>query len=163
MLNGIKDKEIREFCQNLKETLIFNQIYGLAAPQVGSNLRIIAVKAKKEEVTYNEPQDIPLTIMINPVWRPENQYDMEEVDKQYEACASVPSIAGIVERYKNIILEYYDEDGNKIEKKVSGFFARLVQHECDHLDGTIFLDWVDCGDFATKDMIKKYNLRKSKK
>lgn len=101
--------------------------------------------------------------MINPSWKSENKYDMEDVDKQYEACASVPAISGIVERYKNILLEYYDEEGNKIEKKVSGFFARLIQHECDHLKGKIFLDWVDCGDFATKEMVKKYRKQMSKK
>lgn len=139
---------------------MFSGIYGLAAPQIGSNLRIIAVKAKKEDVTYNDPQDIPLTVMINPSWKPLNLYDMEDTDEQYEACASIPSISGIVERYKNIFLEYYDEEGNKVEKKISGFFARLVQHECDHLNGKTFLDWVDNGNFATKEMVKKYKKRK---
>lgn len=100
--------------------------------------------------------------MINPTWEPVNKYDMEDVDEQYEACASVPSIAGIVERYKNIILEYYDEEGTKIKKEITGFFARLIQHECDHLNGKVFLDWVDNGNFATKEMVKKYRMRESK-
>ena len=74
---------------------------------------------------------------------------------------SVPSIRGKVERYKNIELTYYNENGEKIVKKISGFFARLVQHECDHLDGIVFLEKVKGSkDFATKENIEKYNLRK---
>ncbi len=141
----------------MKATLLFNNTaYGLAAPQVGYDLRIIVLNAKKEDVSYNDAQDIPLTIMINPKWK--NIGDC--MDEQYEACASVPQIAGKVRRYKNIEIEYYDENAKYIKRQVNGFFARLIQHECDHLDGIIFLNRVE-KDFATKEMIKKYNLKKS--
>lgn len=60
---------------------------------------------------------------------------LEDTDVQYEGCMSVPSIRGKVERYKDIELTYYNENGEKVVKEISGFFARLVQHECDHLDG----------------------------
>lgn len=73
---------------------------------------------------------------------------------------SVPSIRGKVERYKNIELTYYNENGEKIVKKLNGFFARLVQHECDHLDGIVFLEKVkEPNGFATVENINKYNLR----
>ena len=119
---------------------------------------MIVVNAKKEDVTYNSAQDISLTVMINPKWRNLTQ----KTDEQFEACASVPQIAGKVRRYNDIELEYYDENGNYIKRQVNGFFARLIQHECDHLQGIVFLNKVET-EFATKDMIKKYNLKNSSK
>lgn len=159
-LNQIKTKKIREICEDLKETLLYNEAYGLAAPQTGSNLRIIVVNAKKEQVTYSDPEDIPLTIMINPTWTNADINEVEDMVEEYESCASVPSIVGIVARYKSINLEYYDEEGVKIKKTISGFFARLIQHECDHLDGKLFLDKVDNGNFATKDIVRKMRSKK---
>ena len=94
--------------------------------------------------------------MINPTWKKLT----EDTDVQYEGCMSVPSIRGKVERYKNIELTYYNENGEKIVKKLNGFFARLVQHECDHLDGIVFLEKVKGPNgFTTKENIEKYNLR----
>ena len=152
-LDNLKEGMYKDLCNDLKETLYFNiNAYGLAAPQVGYDLRIIAINAKKEDVKYNDPQDIPLTIMINPKW---NKLS-DETDIQFEACLSVPSISGKVERYKNIKLEYFNEQGEKIEKEVHGFFARLIQHECDHLDGFTLLNRVTEKDgFSTKENVKK--------
>ena len=94
--------------------------------------------------------------MINPIWKKIS----EDTDIQYEGCMSVPVIRGKVERYKNIELTYFNENGEKIVRQVDGFFARLVQHECDHLDGIVFLEKVkEHNGFATVDSINKYNLR----
>ena len=94
--------------------------------------------------------------MINPIWKKIS----EDTDIQYEGCMSVPVIRGKVERYKNIELTYFNENGEKIVRLVNGFFARLVQHECDHLDGIVFLEKVkEHNGFATVDNINKYNLR----
>lgn len=101
---------------------------------------------------------VPTTVMINPSWRKLS----EEKESEFEGCLSVPTIRGKVERYKQIEVTYFNENGEKIVKKVSGFTARDIQHECDHLDGIIFLEKVtqeNC--FATKEMINKYNLRNS--
>ena len=149
------DEHINDIIEDLKETLCFGTGLGLAAPQIGINKRIIVVGAKKENIKYNDAEDIPLTVMINPTWKKIN----EEKDSQYEGCMSVPEIRGKVERYKNIELTYYNEKGEKIVKNISGFFARLVQHECDHLDGVLFIDKVKNGEFATRDMIKKFDLK----
>lgn len=100
-------------------------------------------------------EEIPLTVMINPRLKIINGAD---TDLQYEACASVPEITGKVKRYKSIFLEYYTEKGTKVQRVVNGYFARLVQHEIDHLDGIVFLDKVE-GKFATKNMVKKFNLK----
>ena len=84
----------------------------------------------------------------------------EETETEYEGCLSVPSIRGKVERYKNIEVTYYNEKGEKIAKQVKGFTARDIQHECDHLDGIVFLERVkEHNGFATKEMINKFRLK----
>ena len=151
------NQEILDTIDDLKETLSFGRGLGISAPQIGINKRIIVVGAKKENINYNDAEEIPITAMINPSWKKLS----DDTDVQFEGCMSVPSIRGKVERYKNIELTYYNENGEKIVKKISGFFARLVQHECDHLDGIVFLEKVKGSkDFATKENIEKYNLRK---
>lgn len=144
--------DIIDTIEDLKTTLDDGVGVGIAAPQIGINKRIIVVGAKKENVRYNDAEDIPVTVMINPKW---NKLS-DETDIQFEACLSVPSISGRVERYKNIKLEYFNEQGEKIEKEVHGFFARLIQHECDHLDGFTLLNRVTEKDgFSTKENVKK--------
>lgn len=150
------NKEILEIIEDLKATLEFGIGLGIAAPQIGINKRIIVVGAKKENIKYNDAEEVPVTAMINPTWRNLS----EDTDIQYEGCMSVPSIRGKVERFKDIELKYYDENGKEIIKELHGFFARLVQHECDHLDGIVFLERVkEKNGFATVENINKYNLR----
>jgi len=153
------NEEIVEIIEDLKATLEFGTGLGIAAPQIGVNKRIIVVGAKKENIQYNDAEEIPLTVMINPTWKELSQ----ETDIQFEGCMSVPSIRGKVERFKDIEVKYYDENGKEIIKELHGFFARLVQHECDHLDGIVFLERVkEKNGFATVENINKYNLRKIK-
>lgn len=150
------NEEILDIIEDLKSTLKYGTGLGIAAPQIGINKKIIVVGAKKENIKYNDAEEIPITAMINPTW--ENL--SKETDILYEGCMSVPTIRGKVERYKNIELTYYNENGEKIVKQLNGFFARLVQHECDHLDGIVFLEKVKGHNrFATKENIDKYNLR----
>ena len=148
--------ETLDIIEDLKATLEFGTGLGIAAPQIGISKRIIVVGAKKENIKYNDAEEVPVTAMINPTWKKLS----EETDIQYEGCMSVPKIRGRVERYKNIELTYYDENGNKIVRELNGFFARLVQHECDHLEGIVFLEKVkEHSGFATVDNMNKYNLR----
>jgi len=163
ILNKISDEvdienineESLEIIEDLKSTLEFGTGLGIAAPQIGINKRIIVVGAKKENIKYNDAEEIPVTAMLNPTWKEISK----ETDIQYEGCMSVPSIRGRVERYKDIELTYYDENGKQIIKQVHGLFARLVQHECEHLDGIVFLEKVkEKNGFATIDNINKYNL-----
>ena len=167
ILNKISDevdvkninKDILDIIEDLKSTLEFGTGLGIAAPQIGINKRIIVVGAKKENIKYNDAEEIPITTMINPTWRKLSN----ETDIQYEGCMSVPNIRGKVERYKDIELTYYDENGKLIIKQIHGFFARLVQHECDHLEGIVFLEKVkEKNGFATVEIINKYNLRERK-
>ena len=99
------DENVFDIIDDLKTTLEFGTGLGISAPQIGVNKRIIVVGAKKENVKYNDAEEIPITAMINPVW----EKISDETDIQFEGCMSVPSIRGKVERYKNIKLTYYNE------------------------------------------------------
>lgn len=152
-------QEILEEIEDLKETLNFTEGFGIAAPQAGIDRRIVIIQVDKEKCTYNDCEEVPTTVMINPTWRNLS----EETAIEYEGCLSVPSIRGKVERYTNIEVTYYNEKGEKMIKEVKGFTARDIQHECDHLDGIVFLEKVTSKNgFATREMINKFNLREVK-
>lgn len=152
-------QEILEEIEDLKETLNFTEGYGIAASQAGINKRIVIIQVNKEKCTYKDCEEVLTTVMINPTWRKMS----EKTEIEYEGCLSVPSIRGKVERYTNIEVTYYNEKGEKIIKQVKGFTARDVQHECDHLDGIVFLEKVVTPNgFATKEMINKFKLKKEK-
>lgn len=154
-INNI-DKEVLDLIEDLKATLKFGTGLGIAAPQIGINKRIIVVGTEGKDVKYDQQEAIPITAMINPSWKKIS----EDTDIQYEGCLSVPVIRGKVERYTKIELTYYNENGEKIVKEINNFFARLIQHECDHLDGIVFLERVkEHNGFATLENVDKYNLR----
>ncbi|MCI9063313.1 MAG: peptide deformylase [Clostridia bacterium] len=157
-INNIS-KEILEEIEDMKETLNFTEGFGIAAPQVGIDKRIAIIQVEKERCTYKDSEDVPTTVMINPTWKKLS----EETEIEYEGCLSVPSVRGKVERYKEIEVSYYNEKGEKVIKQVKGFTARDIQHECDHLDGIIFLDKVvGPNGFATTAMMKKFNLKEER-
>ena len=147
--------EILDYIEDLKETLNFTEGFVIAGPQAGINKRIIVIQVDKEKCKYKDCEDVPTTIMLNPTWKPLS----DETDFEYEGCLSVPEIRGKVERYTNIEVTYYNENGEKIVSKVKGFTARDIQHECDHLDGILFLEKVvKPNGFATKEMMNKFKL-----
>lgn len=148
-------QEISETIENLKITLNDTEGFGIAAPQIGIDKRIIVIQVDKEKCTYEECESVPITVMINPTWRKLSN----DTKIAFEGCLSVPEIRGKVERYTNIEVTYYNEVGEKIIKEVKGFTARDIQHECDHLDGILFLERVKSKNgFATKKMINRYQL-----
>ena len=154
-INNINE-EILDLIENLKATLQFGTGLGIAAPQIGINKRVIVVGTEGKEVRYNNQEEIPITVMINPSWKKLS----ENTDIQYEGCMSVPVLRGRVERYTKIELTYYTEKGEKVVKEIDNFFARLIQHECDHLDGIVYLERVkEHNGFATLENVNKYNLR----
>lgn len=154
-INNINE-EILDLIEDLKATLEFGTGLGIAAPQIGINKRIIVVGTEGKDVRYNAQEEIPITAMINPSWRKLS----DDTDIQYEGCMSVPVLRGRIERYTKIELTYYTEKGEKVVKEIDNFFARLIQHECDHLDGIVFLERVkEHNGFATLENVNKYNLR----
>jgi len=150
------DDKILDIIKDLKETLKFSEGYGIAAPQVGINKRIIIIEVDKEKCPYNNCENVPNTVMLNPIWKNLSQ----EIETEFEGCLSVPSIRGKVDRYKEIEVIYYNINGEQVVRNVSGFTARDIQHECDHLDGILFLNKVkEANGFATREMINKFRLK----
>lgn len=141
--NSIKifDETTKQVIQDLKDTL--NNARepegaGLAAPQIGHNKRICVVRkftSNKTEKTTKESV-CKEYILINPIIT----HTSTDTHIAWEGCLSVPNIYGKVARYKDIKLHYQNENGEELTIKASGFFARTIQHELDHLDGLIFTD-----------------------
>ena len=106
---------------------------GLAAPQIGVDLQLVIFGFEHSE-RYPDAPEVPQTILLNPVITPLSQ-DMEE---GWEGCLSVPGLRGIVPRYARVRYRGFDPSGQPIDREVAGFHARVVQHECDHLDGVLY-------------------------
>lgn len=106
---------------------------GLAAPQIGVSLRV-AIFGVQGNPRYPQAEDVPMTILINPVLHPVG-FEMEE---GWEGCLSVPGLRGLVGRRRQLRYTGYDQHGNPMDRTVAGFHARVVQHECDHLDGILY-------------------------
>ncbi len=129
----ISSPKIQQIIQDLLETMKSANGAGLAAPQIGVDLQIVVFGFEKS-VRYPDADPVPQTIIINPVITPLS-FELEE---GWEGCLSVPGLRGIVPRYQKIRYQGLNEQGEIIDRKVSGFHARVVQHECDHLHGYLF-------------------------
>lgn len=127
---------------------------GLASNQIGVNKRVIVVEVRQTDVFPNRPVS-PLYVMINPVLIEESG----EIVEDWEGCYSVPGIMGMVPRYEKIKMQYFDANGKKIVETYSGYLARVIMHEYDHLDGTIFLDRMRSMESITtvKNYMKNYH------
>ena len=130
-------EQLKEMEFILFKALEEEQGLGIAAPQIAIRKRAIAFGMKQHPV-YTELPSIPFTVLFNPSFEPLSDV-MEEA---YEGCLSVGQLRGKVSRYKSIVYRGYDVNGNLIEREAVDLHARVVQHECDHLDGIVFLDRV---------------------
>lgn len=106
---------------------------GLAAPQIGVMQRVV-IFGYQSNPRYPEAPPVPETVLINPEITPLS----EAMEAGWEGCLSVPGMRGLVDRYCDISYRGYDPEGNLIEREATGFHARVVQHECDHLDGILY-------------------------
>ncbi|MDD5527712.1 MAG: peptide deformylase [Patescibacteria group bacterium] len=121
----ITAKEFEELCADLEETMIKKEGVGLAAPQIGKNVRLIVVNTKHGPILLFNPK------IVQKSW----QKEWGE-----EGCLSVPLIFGDVKRHKKITCVFCNRAGAKDKIKASGFLSRVIQHEIDHLDGILFID-----------------------
>lgn len=124
---------LTELLQDMKDTMKAKNGVGIAAPQIGINLRVVMFGFDKNERYPNE-KPIPFTILINPVIKVLS----DETNDSWEGCLSVPGLRGLVARYNQIEYSGFSPEGKPICRTVDGFHARVVQHECDHLDGILF-------------------------
>jgi peptide deformylase len=106
---------------------------GLAAPQIGVGLRVV-IFGFEVNPRYPEADPVPFTVLINPVLTALD----ETKDEGWEGCLSVPGMRGLVPRYRNLRYTGLDPAGKPIDRTVSDFHARVVQHEVDHLDGILY-------------------------
>jgi peptide deformylase len=94
---------------------------------------------------YPDAESVPETVLINPVITPLD----DRMEEGWEGCLSLPGLRGVVPRFLNIRYRGHDEHGSPIDRTVSGFHARVVQHECDHLDGILYpMRMTDMGRFG---------------
>jgi len=127
--------EIRHLAADMLETMQDAGGTGLAAPQVHVPLRLVIFRVGRGRLTdHPDDGEVPLTVLINPVLEPLG----EAIAEDWEACLSVPGLMGLVPRYAALRYRGVGLDGQPIERVAGGFHARVVQHECDHLDGILY-------------------------
>lgn len=125
--------EIHRLVQDMAETLVDAEGAGLAAPQVHVPLRLVMFQVPSHRETEGG-EAVPLTVLVNPHITPLN----DETEEDWEACLSVPGMTGLVPRWTSIRYTGVALNGEPIEQFAEGFHARVVQHECDHLDGVLY-------------------------
>ena len=125
--------ELRALLEDMKETMAAKNGAGLAAPQIGVGQRIV-IFGVEHNPRYPDAEPVPFTVLVNP----KLVMLTREVDEDWEGCLSVPGMRGVVPRYTKLRYSGFDIEGNPIERVAEGFHARVVQHECDHLDGILY-------------------------
>lgn len=125
--------ELHGLVEDLIDTMAAEDGAGLAAPQIGVGLRVVVFGFEHNE-RYPEADAVPRTVLVNPVIEPLS----DDRDQGWEGCLSVPGLRGVVSRYTHIRYQGFDQFGNAINREAHDFHARVVQHECDHLDGILY-------------------------
>jgi peptide deformylase len=125
--------ELHALLTDMRDTMAHLSGAGLAAPQIGIGLQVV-IFGVEQNPRYPQAEAIPDTVLINPVLTPLS----DELEEDWEGCLSVPGLRGRVPRHTRLRYQGHDECGNPIDRSVSGFHARVVQHECDHLMGILY-------------------------
>ncbi len=125
--------ELHALIQDMQDTMAHMDGAGIAAPQIGVSLRVV-IFGVGANPRYPDAEQVPYTVLINPVLNPVG----ETMEDGWEGCLSVPGMRGIVPRYQRLHYTGFDQYGKPIDRLVSGFHARVVQHECDHLEGILY-------------------------
>ena len=125
--------ELRQLVADMDDTMRALNGAGIAAPQIGVSLRAVIFEVTRNP-RYPQAEPVPYTVLLNPVLDPLGN----ERDEAWEGCLSVPGLRGIVARHTKLRYRGFDLDGRPIDRTVTGFHARVVQHEVDHLDGILY-------------------------
>jgi peptide deformylase len=125
--------ELRELLVDMHDTMAALNGAGLAAPQIGVSLQVVIFGVGKNP-RYPQAEEVPYTVLINPQLTPMS----DEMEDGWEGCLSVPGMRGLVPRYKQLRYRGFDASGQPIDRTVSAFHARVVQHEVDHLNGILY-------------------------
>ena len=125
--------ELHALIADMVETMVAVQGAGLAVPQIGVDLALVIFGGGVNR-RYPDAPVVPRTVLINPVITPLS----DEEEDGWEGCLSVPGLRGVVPRWSRIRYTGLDERGQPIDREADGFHARVVQHECDHLQGVLY-------------------------
>jgi peptide deformylase len=134
-VEAIRSADVQGFIDDMVETMREYDGAGLAAPQVHALVQIAVIEVAANPRYPDAPQ-VPLTVLVNPVVTPLT----DELEEGWEGCLSVPDMRGRVPRYTAVRLEGYDRDAQRVDLVAKDFFARVIQHETDHLNGIVYLD-----------------------
>jgi peptide deformylase len=126
-------QELRDLLADMHDTMESLNGAGLAAPQIGVSQQVVIFGVGKNP-RYPQAEEVPYTVLINPVLEPVSA----EMEEGWEGCLSVPGMRGLVPRYSQLRYRGFDQAGTAIDRTVSGFHARVVQHEVDHLLGILY-------------------------
>jgi len=132
-VTDFNDPSLHELLVDMRDTMEHLSGAGLAAPQIGVGLRVV-IFGVKGNPRYPDVEEVPDTVLINPAITPLSG----ELEEGWEGCLSVPGMRGWVPRFSKLKYSGHDERGVFFEREVHGFHARVVQHECDHLDGILY-------------------------
>ncbi|MBI2527010.1 MAG: peptide deformylase [Candidatus Rokubacteria bacterium] len=149
-VKDIRSPEIQRLIGDMVETMREYNGAGLAAPQVHAPVQICVIEVNSNP-RYPDADSIPLTVLVNPKVTPLT----EETEEGWEGCLSVPDMRGMVPRYTAVRLEAHDRDGGPIDVVAKEFFARVIQHETDHLNGIVYLDRMK--DLSTLSHLAEWN------
>ena len=125
--------ELYALLQDMQDTMAALNGAGLAAPQIGVPLRVVIFGVERNP-RYPDAEEVPFTVLCNPVLTPLGA----EMEEGWEGCLSVPGMRGLVPRHLRLRYSGFDQHGARIERETGDFHARVVQHECDHLDGILY-------------------------
>jgi peptide deformylase len=132
-VDDVADPRLAALLADMRDTMRAEDGAGLAAPQIGVGLRVVIFGVERNP-RYPDAEPVPYTELINPVLTPLS----DEMEEGWEGCLSVPGLRGVVPRYRRLRYRGLDPAGNAVVRDVDGFHARVVQHECDHLDGILY-------------------------
>jgi peptide deformylase len=161
--SDIRTPTIQQLIDDMLETMMEYQGIGLAAPQVHEGLRLFVAglapdAGEEDEDEDRDEHDVPQMVLINP----EVEIVGRETVEDWEGCLSIPDIRGRVPRARRISVTAYNRQGKKIQLEASGFTARVIQHETDHLDGILFFDRMkDFGSLTFLDEFGRFWSRES--
>jgi len=125
--------ELHALIQDMEDTMRAKNGAGIAAPQIGVSQKVV-IFGVGFNPRYPDAEQVPYTVLINPLLEPIGA----EMEEGWEGCLSVPGMRGVVPRYAELRYQGYDQFGNPIDRTVTGFHARVVQHEADHLMGILY-------------------------
>ena len=141
--------ELQALLADMWDTMAAQDGAGLAAPQIGVSRRVVIFGVKRNP-RYPDAEEVPFTVLVNPALT----FLTDEVEEGWEGCLSVPGLRGVVPRRTRLRYTGFDETGVPIDRVAEGFHARVVQHECDHLDGILYpMRMTDMSRFGFTDVL----------